>query len=96
MRTIKYTLQFEKDWRRETKGRSAEAIAKLKVDLTAVTELLQDDAVLPRQYKDHPLSGKWKHHRDCHVRNDLVLIYSKPDQDTLALARLGSHSELFR
>ena len=32
--------------------------------------------------------------RDCHVKPDLVLIYEKPDDDTLRLVRLGSHSEL--
>ena len=32
--------------------------------------------------------------RDCHIRPDLVLIYRKPDDDTLQLVRLGSHGEL--
>ena len=32
--------------------------------------------------------------RDCHVKPDLVLIYQKPNADTLRLVRLGSHSEL--
>lgn len=32
--------------------------------------------------------------RDCHVKPNLVLIYRKPDADTLELVRLGSHSEL--
>ena len=33
-------------------------------------------------------------YRDCHIRPDLVLIYRKPDADTLELVRIGSHSEL--
>jgi hypothetical protein len=33
-------------------------------------------------------------HRDCHVKPDSVPIYRKPDDDTLQLARLGSHAEL--
>jgi len=32
--------------------------------------------------------------RDCHIKPDLVLIYSKPDNQTLRLVRLGSHVEL--
>lgn len=32
--------------------------------------------------------------RLCHVKPDLVLIYQKPDAETLRLVRLGSHSEL--
>ncbi|WP_407260327.1 type II toxin-antitoxin system mRNA interferase toxin, RelE/StbE family [Klebsiella pneumoniae] len=33
--------------------------------------------------------------RECHIKPDLLLIYRKSDADTLRLARLGSHSELF-
>ena len=32
--------------------------------------------------------------QDCHVKPDMVLIYSKPDAGTLRFVRLGSHSEL--
>ncbi|OZA58728.1 MAG: YafQ family addiction module toxin, partial [Sphingomonadales bacterium 39-62-4] len=39
--------------------------------------------------------GDWAGYRDCHVKPDLVLIYAKPDDATLRLARLGSHSEVF-
>jgi mRNA interferase YafQ len=34
-------------------------------------------------------------YRECHIKPDLLPIYRKPDADTLRLARLGSHSELF-
>jgi mRNA interferase YafQ len=34
-------------------------------------------------------------YRECHIKPDLLLIYRKPGADTLRLARLGSHSELF-
>jgi mRNA interferase YafQ len=50
---------------------------------------------LPGKYRDHSLSGDWSGYRECHVKPDLLLIYSKPDEDTLLLVRLGSHSELF-
>ena len=40
------------------------------------------------------MSGKWGDHRDCHVKNDLVLLYQKPDAKTLLLVRLGSHAKL--
>ena len=43
---------------------------------------------------DHPLSGEWSDHRDCHIRPDLILIYRKPDETSLELVRLGSHGEL--
>jgi mRNA interferase YafQ len=34
-------------------------------------------------------------YRECHLKPDLLLIYRKPDANTLRLARLGSHSNLF-
>ena len=46
------------------------------------------------RHRDHALSGEWSDHRDCHVKPDLVLIYRKPDEATLQLVRIGSHSEL--
>lgn len=57
---------------------------------------LANDAVLEPKYKDHPLKGDYKGFRDCHIKPDLVLIYSK-NRDALLLTafRINSHSELF-
>jgi mRNA interferase YafQ len=60
-----------------------------------VIKQLQLGETLPEKYVDHPLSGDWQHYRDCHVKPDLVLIY-KIDSSSLTLARIGTHSELFR
>jgi mRNA interferase YafQ len=49
---------------------------------------------LPERCRDHSLSGKWKAYRECHLKPDLLLVYRKPDAETLQLVRLGSHSEL--
>jgi mRNA interferase YafQ len=91
MRTIRRTSRFKRDYKREAKGRYR---ATLDQDLRAVLVLLVADTPLPDRYRDHPLAGEWKDHRDCHVRPDLVLIYRKPDAESLELVRLGSHSEL--
>jgi mRNA interferase YafQ len=58
--------------------------------LMDIVNLLAADAPLPRQNFDHPLSGEWSDHRDCHVKPDLILIYRKPDGENLELVRLGS------
>lgn len=62
--------------------------------MPVVVKLLVTDKPLPKKHCDHPLSGEWKDHRDCHIKPDLVLIYRKPDSVRLQLVRLGSHSEL--
>ncbi|MBV8979257.1 MAG: type II toxin-antitoxin system YafQ family toxin [Alphaproteobacteria bacterium] len=91
MRTIRRTTRFKRDYKRETKGRQA---ASLETELRRVLKLLLADRPPSEKFRDHPLGGDWKDHRDCHIKPDLVLIYRKPDAKTLELVRLGSHSEL--
>ena len=90
MRTIKWTGQFKRDYKREGKGAYR---ATLNDDLFPVVDLLANDQTLDPRLCDHPLAGDWKDHCDCHIKPNLVLIYLKPDADTLHLVRLGSHSE---
>ena len=91
MRTIERVGQFKRDYKREAKGQQGKLLDSLLVPV--LTALAQDEPLEPR-HRDHALTGDWKDHRDCHVRPDLVLIYRKPDDETLQLVRLGSHSEL--
>ena len=91
MREVKYTNRFQRDYRRELSGRHG---TRLDALLMEVVNSLAVDTQLPRRNFDHPLAGEWNDHRDCHIRPDLVLIYRKPDEDSLELVRLGSHSEL--
>jgi len=91
MRTIEYTKKFKRDYKRESKGVHKETLA---IDLKSVIQLLQEDELLPSNYFDHALKGDWRDHRDCHIKPDLILIYRRPDQTTLQLVRLGSHSQL--
>jgi mRNA interferase YafQ len=91
MREIKYTARFKQDYRRE---KSSHHGKKLDTLLMEVVSRLANEIALPRRNFDHALSGEWNDHRDCHIRPDLILIYRKPDTDTLELVRLGSHSEI--
>mgnify|MGYP000082496427 FL=1 len=90
MLKLEYSTQFKKDFKK---------IAKLPIpdviEVGHVIKQLQLGETLPEKYVDHLLSGNWQNYRDCHVKPDLVLIY-KVDSDALRLARIGSHSELFR
>ena len=91
MRTIERSTTFKRDYKRESKGRHR---ATLDADLLPVLVALASDAPLDPKYVDHSLSGDWAGYRDCHIKPDLVLIYHRPDDATLRLARLGSHSEV--
>ncbi len=91
MRKIERTGQFKRDYRREAKGRHRRV---LDASLVPVVAALANDRALEPRYRDHSLSGNWSDHRDCRVKPDLILLYQKPDADTLRMVRLGSHSEL--
>lgn len=87
--TIKYTNQFKKDYKR---------IQRQKKDLQKLRRVINTlvaRQTLETRYRDHPLSGNWKGYRDCHLEPNWVLIY-KVNEDILTLARMGSHSELFK
>lgn len=86
---IIWTTRFKKDYKLAMKrGLPIE-------ELDDVIRTLARGEALPEEYKDHPLIGNWKGHRECHIRPDWLLIY-KINQDflILTLTRTGSHSEL--
>ncbi|MEM9242669.1 MAG: type II toxin-antitoxin system YafQ family toxin [Pseudomonadota bacterium] len=92
MRTIKHTSKFKRDYKRELKSGAYKKT--LDKELIKVVSMLTQDIVLSKRYYDHFLIGEWKDHRDCHIKPDLILIYRKPDRNSLELVRLGSHSKL--
>lgn len=92
MRTIERSTAFKRDYKRESKGRHRATLAD---DVRRVLAALATDQPLEPRHRDHDLTGDWAGYRDCHIKPDLVLIYRKPDDTTLRLARLGSHSEVF-
>lgn len=89
MRTIERTQQFKRDHKREKRTDPS-----LDEALAPALDLLISGATLPDRMRDHALRGDWKGYRDCHLKPDLVLIYAR-SEETVQLARLGSHAELF-
>ena len=93
MRTIERSSAFKRDYKR------AKATPRHGKDLdslvSTVVALLLADRALPQNNRDHALSGDFAGYRECHIKPDLLLIYRKPDANTLRLARLGSHGKLF-
>jgi mRNA interferase YafQ len=93
MRTIERSSAFKRDYKRvKATPRHAKDIDDL---LTAVLSTLLVDEPLSVHHRDHELTGNWTGYRECHLKPDLLLIYRKPESETLRLARIGSHSELF-
>jgi len=93
MRAIERSSAFKRDFKRvKAAPRHRNELDSL---LSTVVARLASDQALPNKYRDHGLSGDWAGYRECHIKPDLLLIYGKSGTDTLRLARLGSHSELF-
>lgn len=69
MLELRYSAKFKHDYKL--------AIARgLDVnELDTVIGMLRRGEILPAKYHDHPLRGKWAHHRDCHIHGDWILIY---------------------
>jgi mRNA interferase YafQ len=93
MREIKQGSAFRRDVKRESKGSS---LAALNKEMPGILVMLANDTRLPAKYRDHALSGRWAHHRECHITPDLLLIYIKEADNILRLSRLGSHTELLK
>lgn len=93
MRTIKWSKDFKKDYRRiKATPRHAQNIDEL---LQTVAGLLAEDNPLLERFCDHALVGSWRGYRECHIKPNLLLIYRTAEPGVLRLVRLGSHSELF-
>ena len=65
-------------------------------ELYDIISVLAQEKSLNSQKKDHNLIGDYVNYKECHVKNDILLIY-RVDKKTrcLYLARFGSHSEVF-
>lgn len=90
MKELRYTGQFKKDLKRFLNQPK-----KLKA-LNAVLDMLRQEIELPEQYRLHTLKGEYSGCFECHIEGDFLLIWFDESNNTIALFRLGSHSELFK
>ncbi|MBR6199210.1 MAG: type II toxin-antitoxin system YafQ family toxin [Spirochaetales bacterium] len=90
MLDLRFTVQFKKDYKLAQKS---------GYDLSEFETLvnrLRNQQPLDVKYKDHPLKGKLKNHRDFHLHPDLVVIYRICQNELiLEMVRMGTHAELF-
>lgn len=92
-REIIYANQFKKDMKLARRRHLPEE------DLIEVVTDLANDIPLPAKNKDHALQGEFAGCRECHIRPDWLLIYSKESDGELHilnLLRTGTHSDLFK
>ena len=90
MLTIKYQTAFKRDYKR---------IKKRGYDIRLLERtiaLLAEGQPLPKEYRDHPLSGDYIGCRECHIAPDWLLVYEVEERELiLYLTRTGTHSDLF-
>ena len=64
--------------------------------LDDIIRQLSSRETLPEKNREHFLTGEWKGYRECHIQPDWLLIYRiEEGLLVLALARTGTHSDLF-
>ena len=88
MRNVFYTSKFRKDFK--TAIRRNLDISLIK----AVMRDLENEFPLDSKYKEHPLTGTYIGHLECHIQPDWLLIYLIEVND-LTFVRTGTHSDLF-
>ena len=58
--------------------------------------LLVKGKLLPHKYRDHQLKGRLSAFRECHIKDNWLLIYRIiEDKLILSLHSTGTHSDLF-
>ena len=90
MYKIEITTRMKRDIKRMHKR------GKDMQKLSAVLDLLAEGNPLPRQYRDHALTGNFNGFRECHIESDWLLMYIvHKDVLVIAASATGSHSDLF-
>lgn len=90
MKELRYTRQFKKDLKRYLNQ------PKKLEELNSVLDMLRKEIKLPDKYRQHTLKGEYSGCFECHIEGDFLLIWYDVESDTIAVVRLGSHSELFK
>ena len=86
---LKITTHFKKDLKRIQNN------PKRIADLKKALKILETTSTLPKEYLPHKLEGVYKGCMECHIENDLLLIWFDNKNNVIKLIRLGSHSDLF-
>ena len=66
-----------------------------KKTIETVIEKFLKKEPLESKFKDHNLSGNMNGFRECHIKNDFLLVYQISNND-LILIDIGTNSQLFK
>lgn len=88
MRDAFYTGKFRNDFKAAIKrGYNMSLIQSVMKDI-------ENEVSLDPKYKDHPLSGNYLGHSECHLQPDWLLIYLL-ESGQVTFVRTGTHADLF-
>ncbi len=91
MYTIILSKQYKKSLRKLGKSGKQSVY-----EIERVVSIIASGKKLERLHRDHALSGDMSGYRECHIKNDLLLVYRIDDNElVLVLVNIGSHSDLF-
>jgi len=88
--TLKISTKFNKNFKRYKHdhyicGKVEKLLALLSVSGEA-----------PSNYRPHGLVGNFDGYIECHIKPDLLLVYTLPDENGMIyLADIGSHNQIF-
>ncbi|MEK9154258.1 MAG: type II toxin-antitoxin system YafQ family toxin [Patescibacteria group bacterium] len=91
MHIVKLSSRYKKSLRRVSQYPSfvVEELDEIVIKLT-------QNIPLESRYRDHDLKGQYQGIRECHIRNDLLLLYQKQDDALiLLLVDIGTHASVF-
>jgi mRNA interferase YafQ len=90
-----YLVEYSKKFRKSVE--KLKRSGKFKLDeLDNIIEILSKGRLLPIEYQDHALHGKYMGCRECHVRGDILLVYRiEKNILVLVLVNIGTHAQLF-
>jgi len=90
-----YTLEFTNQYFLDLKLSRRRNLDEEK--LNQLIKILISGDNIPKQYKNHDLTGNYLGLNECHISPDWLLIYSKNKTIKLiTLIRTGTHSDLFK
>jgi len=91
MPEIYFSKRFTKNLRKLNRSGSFN-----DVKLEKILELLARGLPLEQNHKDHQLSGNMQSLRECHVENDMLIVYEIfKSENRIKMIDIGSHSDLF-